>query len=322
MIYLNERDVERIGIDWPALALVIEEAAAAFAAGECAQPIKPYLKYGDERNRIIAMPAFVSRPVRAAGLKWIASFPGNIEIGLPRANSVTILNDPDTGVPVAIVKGSLISAIRTAAVSGTLLRKLVAEREKPLRVGLIGMGPIGRMHVHMLNGLLGDRISGIAAFDRRDVQVEEWLTGVPSIIPVEKAASWQEAYRGADVVFTCTAAPERYIDEPAKPDAILMHVSLRDYQLDALSNVGTIIVDSWEEICRADTDTERLHLYAGLQASDTMTLADALALPLEQVVRPAGPTLFTPMGLAVFDVAVAAHYAETAERLGVGQKLE
>jgi 2,3-diaminopropionate biosynthesis protein SbnB len=320
MIYLNERNLEQIGIDWPALALLIEEAAAAFAAGECAQPIKPYLKYGDERNRIIAMPAYVSRPVRAAGLKWIASFPSNIEMGLPRANSVTILNDPDTGVPVAMVQGSLISAIRTAAVSGALLRKLVAGGEKPLHVALIGMGPIGRMHVHMLNGLLGNRISRITAFDRRDVDMEEWL--FPAVIPVKKAASWQEAYRGADVVFTCTAAPERYIDEAAKPDAILMHVSLRDYHLDALANVGTIIVDSWEEICRADTDTERLHLYAGLQAEDTMTLADVLALPQEQAIRRAGPTLFTPMGLAVFDVAVAAYYAEAAERLGVGQRLE
>ncbi|GMK45205.1 2,3-diaminopropionate biosynthesis protein SbnB [Paenibacillus glycanilyticus] len=322
MIYLNERDLERIGIDWLALAELIEDAAAAYAAGECAQPIKPYLKYGDERNRIIAMPAFVSRPVRAAGLKWIASFPGNIENGLPRANSVTILNDPDTGVPVAMVQGSLISAIRTAAVSGAMLRKLVSEKEVPLQVALIGMGPIGRMHVHMLNGLLGDRISRISVFDRRDIEIDEWLKGVPAVIPVEKAASWQEAYRGADVVFTCTAAPERYIDEPAKPDAILMHVSLRDYRLEALSNVGTIIVDSWEEICRADTDTERLHLHAGLQAEDTLTLADALTLPLEQIIRPAGPTLFTPMGLAIFDVAVAAHYAEAAERLGVGLRLE
>ncbi|MCM3630498.1 2,3-diaminopropionate biosynthesis protein SbnB [Paenibacillus glycanilyticus] len=322
MIYLNERNLEQIGIDWPVLATLIEEAAAAFAAGECAQPIKPYLKYGDERNRIIAMPAYVNRPVRAAGLKWIASFPGNIDIGLPRANSVTILNDPDTGIPVAMVQGSLISAIRTAAVSGAMLRKLIAGGDRPLRAAVIGMGPIGRMHVHMLNGLLGDRISGITAFDRRNVDVEEWLNGVPAVIPVEKAASWQEAYRAADVVFTCTAAPERYIDEAAKPDAILMHVSLRDYELDALANVGTIIVDSWEEICRADTDTERLHLYAGLQASDTITLAEAMSLPREQLIRPARPTLFTPMGLAIFDVAVAAHYAEAAERLGVGQRLE
>ncbi|GLX66211.1 2,3-diaminopropionate biosynthesis protein SbnB [Paenibacillus glycanilyticus] len=322
MIYLNERDLEQIGIDWPALALLIENAVASFAAGECAQPIKPYLKYGDERNRIIAMPAYVNRPARVAGLKWIASFPGNIEIGIPRANSVTILNDPDTGVPNAIVLGSLISAIRTAAVSGTLLRKLVAGGEKKLRIALIGMGPIGRMHVHMLNGLLGDRISRIVAYDRREVQVEEWLSGVPAVIPVEKAASWQEAYRDADVVFTCTAAPERYIDEAAKPDAILMHVSLRDYELDALANVGAVIVDSWEEICRADTDTERLHLHAGLQEEGTMTLAEALALPADRIIQSNGPTLFTPMGLAVFDVAVAAHYAEAADRLGVGQRLE
>ncbi|MFX3634234.1 MAG: 2,3-diaminopropionate biosynthesis protein SbnB [Candidatus Pristimantibacillus sp.] len=327
MRYLNERDLLQIGMDWDRLVDLINTAAAAHALGECAQPIKPYLKFGNERNRIIAMPAYVSRPIRAAGLKWIASFPDNIASGLPRAHSVTLVNDPDTGAPAALIKGSLISAIRTAAVSAALLQSLLtAAPRTDLEVAIIGMGPIGRMHAQMLNSLFGNhRVARIRAYDQRDIDVEQWLNGLADFsIPVERSNSWQEAYREADLVFTCTASIERYIDEAPKPSSLLMHISLRDYSLQTLAGVGAIIVDHWEEVCRADTDIERLHQYQGLQAEHTVSLATVLENP--QLVMPSIDSgkamLFAPMGLAVFDIAIAAYYVSIAEALGIGIMLD
>lgn len=327
MRYLNEQDLLRIGIDWEALVKLINSAAAAHALGECAQPIKPYLKFGNERNRIIAMPAYISRPIPAAGLKWIASFPDNIASGLPRAHSVTLVNDPDTGAPTALIKGSLISAIRTAAVSAALLQSLLtAAPRTELEVAVIGMGPIGRMHVQMLNSLFGSsRIACIRAYDQRDIDVQEWLDGLTDLtIPVIRSNSWQEAYREADLVFTCTASIERYIDEPPKPSSLLMHISLRDYSLHTLEGVGAIIVDHWEEVCRADTDIERLHLNHGLEMEHTISLAAALENPQHVFLKTDNgkATLFAPMGLAVFDITIAAHYVSIAESLGIGVMLE
>ncbi|MFF2483420.1 2,3-diaminopropionate biosynthesis protein SbnB [Paenibacillus sp. NPDC058071] len=337
MRYINETDLREIGIDWEALSFVIRETAAAYAAGECVQPIKPYLRFGDERNRIIAMPAYTSRPLRAAGLKWIASYPANIEAGLPRAHSITVLNDPDTGQPAALFSGSLISAIRTAAVSGTLLRTLIASGlvggGKPLEVAIIGSGPIGRMHADMLREWIGaSYLSRIRVFDERIEAATKLAAQAASAetgVPVEIVPGWREAYRDADVVLTCTASPTRYIDEPAKPGALLLHVSLRDYTAPALVGVGPIVVDSWEEVCRADTDIERMHVELGLEREDTIALSDvladagkALAGANEGKRRGGGPILFAPMGLAVFDIAVAAYYVKAAERLGIGQLLD
>ncbi|MUT67801.1 2,3-diaminopropionate biosynthesis protein SbnB [Paenibacillus sp. NEAU-GSW1] len=333
MRYLNEADLELIGVDWEALVQVIRSAAGAYAGGECAQPIKPYLKFGDARNRIIAMPAYVSQPLRTAGLKWIASYPGNIAAGLPRAHSVTVLNDPDSGVPTAFIKGSYISAIRTAAVSGALLGSLLEaklHRERvPLEAAIIGMGPIGRTHARMLNALFGsERISRIRVYDNRDIGCSDWLSEDEArgdgAIPIERVAAWEEAYRSADIVFTCTAAPERYINEPPKPGSILMHVSLRDYTPAALEGAGAVIVDSWEEVCRADTDIERLHQARHLEEKQTVALADALKRPDSALAGMSGDgfVLFAPMGLAVFDVAIAAYYAAEAERMGIGKLLD
>src|SRR5438552_8733261 len=103
MLYVSEQDLLHVGVDWPANVNAIAETARIVNAGDFAQPIKPYLRYREPQNRIIAMPAFVGGSVDMAGIKWISSFPGNIDRGIRRANSVVILNDTATGEPRAII---------------------------------------------------------------------------------------------------------------------------------------------------------------------------------------------------------------------------
>src|SRR5688572_18759407 len=114
MIYLNENHIKAIGINWSEIIETIRDAVIAMSHGDFAQPIKPYLRYKDPVNRIIAMPAYVGGKSSSSGIKWIASFPNNLARSLPRAHSVTILNRVDTGVPFSIINTPIISAIRTA----------------------------------------------------------------------------------------------------------------------------------------------------------------------------------------------------------------
>lgn len=324
MRYLNDNDLRAIGMPWGDLADVIEAAAGSFADGECAQPLKPYLQYGDPANRIIAMPAYVGRPVRAAGIKWIASFPANVASGLPRAHGVTVVNDPDTGKPQLLIAGGMPNAVRTTAVSAALLRKLLRQDGSGLRALVIGAGPVGTMHARMLAELFGDKFARICIYDKRvPIPPAEPPLG-NGRIRIERCgeAEWREVYRTADVVATCTAATDRYIDTPPKSDALLLHVSLRDYAPDALASVATFIVDDWNEVCRADTDIERLYLGGSLDREKALafpTLIGGDAVSLRLLPK---PLLFAPMGLAIFDVAIAAWYGRQAERRGMGVLLE
>jgi ornithine cyclodeaminase/alanine dehydrogenase-like protein (mu-crystallin family) len=162
MLYLNEKYLREVGINWEQLVDVIERTVRCLGDKDFVQPIKPYLRYRDLKNRVIAMPAFIGGDFDMAGIKWIASFPDNIHKGIPRAHSVVILNKAETGEPVAIINTALLSILRTAAVTGLMIRYF--DKVRPLNnvnLGIIGWGPIGQNHLRMVMDLFGDKITKI-----------------------------------------------------------------------------------------------------------------------------------------------------------------
>ncbi|RAU96143.1 2,3-diaminopropionate biosynthesis protein SbnB [Paenibacillus sp. YN15] len=323
MLYLNDRDIRAVGLDWPALVDAMEAAVRIVDAGDYAQPIKPYLRYKNPRNRIIAMPAYMGGNVNAAGIKWIASFPDNIKSGLPRAHSVMVLNDPLTGEPSAILNSPLTSIIRTASVSGLMIRAYLQERPlAQIELGIVGWGPVGRLHYEMALALYGDRIGRVRIYDIR--QVDLLKADVPAHYreKTEMAASWEEVYRRSDIFITCTVSDHRYINLSPVKSSLLLNVSLRDYQSEAVASVKAVIVDDWEEVCRENTDIERLHLEQGLTRSGIRTIADVVCRRELSGFAPTEPVLFCPMGMAVFDIATAVYYTERARKKGIGTELE
>jgi ornithine cyclodeaminase len=320
MLYLDEGHLTDIGVRWHEIVGVLEAAVRHMDEGDFAQPLKPYLRYRNPSNRIIAMPAYIGGSIGRAGIKWIASFPDNLRRNLPRAHSVTILNDAETGEPAAIINTALLSVIRTASVSGLMLKHFDKERGlRSFNLGIIGWGPIGRNHLRMCTELFGDRINGIYLYDLRGVDADVFADQYGGKVKV--AADWREVYRHVDVLITCTVSDSRYIDVSPKPDSLLLHVSLRDYATEALRHVRTVVVDDWNEVCREGTDIERLHLENGLQAEDTISLADVVCRRGLAGAGGGGPVLFCPMGMAVFDIAVADYYVKQAKRLNIGVEL-
>lgn len=320
MLYLCERDILAIGIDWHETVSVIEHAVRCLERGDYAQPIKPYLRYRDLTNRIIAMPAFVGGDVNAAGLKWIASFPGNIERQIPRAHSVVVLNDADTGAPLSIINGALLSVVRTASVSGLILRRYDQARpQREINVGITGFGPIGRRHLDLCMALLGPRLRRAKIYDVRPVDLHAEGQLPDNVV---MARSWQEAYDDADVFITCTVSPTQYIDRAPKPGSLHLNVSLRDYTTSVYDHMKAgIIVDDWDEVCREATDIELLHKEKGLTRADVKTIVDAVCHGALERYAPEQPIMFNPMGMAVFDIATARHFYEKARASGIGTTL-
>lgn len=322
MIYLHDGHIQELGMDWNELTGVIEEVIKVKENGQSTHPLKPYLRFPEEpANRIIAMPAYVGGSFDIAGIKWIASFPGNHYKGLPRAHNTILLNDTSTGKPIAFVYSGLLNAIRTAAVSGVMLRAYLAARNPgPLRVGIIGWGPIGRMHLAMCRQLLGDKLKYVTLYDIKGIEPDSVPEELRDITVL--AEDWQAVYRSSDIMATCTVAADRYIDEAPHPGTLLLNVSLRDYKPSSVANMKAVIIDDWQEICRENTDVEQLHLHHGLQEADTLTIADVVCRGGLNEFSCEEPVFFNPMGLAVFDIGIAHYYLRKALHRGMGMALE
>ncbi|MCP4153650.1 MAG: 2,3-diaminopropionate biosynthesis protein SbnB [bacterium] len=322
MIYLNEKSLNEIGINWDGMIDVIAEAVRSLGKKDFAQPVKPYLRYRDLTNRIIAMPAFIGGEFDMAGIKWIASFPGNIHNGIPRAHSVVILNKAATGEPVGIINTALLSILRTASVTGLMIRYFDKVRPlKDVNVGIIGWGPIGQSHFEMCKHLLGDRISKVTLYDLRPIDKD--TVNFEDKDKIVIADSWQDAYKDADVFMTCTVSKAPYIDLEPKKGSLQLNVSLRDYKTSILDHVKeSIIVDDWEEICREKTDVEMMHLEKGLKEEDTKSIVDVVVNNCMEGFDKDVPVMFNPMGMAVFDMALGTYYMRKAIAENIGQKLE
>lgn len=321
MLYLQDDHIREIGIDWKKLTDIIQDVVAIQDSGDCAHPLKPYLRFRDPKNRIIAMPAYVGGNIHISGIKWIASFPDNRLKGLPRAHNTLILNKPSTGEPLAFIHSGLLNGLRTAAVSGVMLSQFVKARQpERLRIHLIGWGPIGRLHLDMCTALFGEWIEEVRIYDLNGVEMETIPVAIQSRTQVIQ--DWRVGYREANVIMTCTVSAERYIDEAPPQGALLLNVSLRDYQPESVADVKAIIVDDWREVCREGTDIEQMHLRYNLQEADVRTLADVLLRDELASVGAQEPIFFNPMGLGIFDIAIAGYYWREALRQQKGVTLE
>ena len=321
MLYLNEKDLLKMGFNWNATIDVIEQAVHCLEQKDFVQPIKPYLRYRDLTNRIIALIAFVGGKINLAGIKWIASFPSNIDHGLPRAHSVVILNEADTGVPVATINTALLSIVRTASVSGLMIRHFLKARPlQKANVAILGWGPIGRHHYKMVSEIMQGRINKISLFDIRGVDPKT-IDG-PAKDQTVVVKSWQEAYADADIFITCTVSKAPYVDQKPKAGSLQLNCSLRDYKTSILDFTKAIIVDDWEEVCREKTDIEMMHKERGLQEQDTKSIVDVVCRNAMAGYAKDEAIMFNPMGMAVFDVATGRYYLDKAKALKIGLELE
>lgn len=317
MLYLTNASIEAIGINWQNTIAIIEKTIGCLYKKDYAQIIKSYLRYKDLKNRIIAMPAFVGEDINTAGIKWIASFPDNINHNLSRAHCVIILNNSENGIPFAVINSSLLSIIRTASVSGLLIKYYDKIKNKgTYNIGIIGFGPIGQNHLKMCCDLLESKINTIYLYDLRKIPFNLCDNKYQNNIKITD--SWQQVYHNSDIFITCTVAKDRYINDKPIKGSILLNVSLRDFNINIYDYVDCFVVDDWDEVCRENTDIEKMHLEKGLQKHDVVSLANFIYKEEYKKVTGKHTIMFNPMGMGVFDIAISEYYYRTAKEQGLG----
>ncbi|RPJ05626.1 MAG: ornithine cyclodeaminase, partial [Deltaproteobacteria bacterium] len=146
-LYLSQEDVRATGVTMSEVIRSVEMVLAYHDEGKVNLPSKVILDLNErERGRINAMPAYVGGEIEICGMKWIAGFPPDpVRFGIPRAHALIILNDSWTGVPLAVMDGTYISAMRTGAVTG-VGAKYLANPDSEV-AGMIGCGVQARTQI-------------------------------------------------------------------------------------------------------------------------------------------------------------------------------
>ncbi|MFE9201144.1 2,3-diaminopropionate biosynthesis protein SbnB [Micromonospora sp. NPDC007230] len=297
---------------------IVRDAYLTHARGDSSLPHSSFLRFPDrERDRIIALPGYLGGRFRVSGVKWIASFPGNITHGLARASAVLLLNDARTGFPYACLESSLISAARTAG-SATLAAEELIGGRRAGRVGFVGTGLIAE-HIRRFLTELGWEIGGYRLFDTDPAAAERFAqtlreTGAPDVRAVGDV---REAFSACDLVILATVAGTPHLADPQllRHAPVVLHVSLRDLD-PALIAAAQNVTDDIGHVVRERTS---LHLAAerfGHQDFIDGTLADVLTGGFTR--DPGRAVVFSPFGLGVLDLAVGKHVYDRVAGLGGG----
>ena len=297
---------------------LVEATYRLHGAGDSVNPPSYFLRFPDRpSSRIIALPASIGGDVRVDGLKWISSFPENVQAGIPRASAVLILNDHDTGYPFAVLESSIISATRTAASAALAADRLTQGRSRPTRVGFVGLGLIARyIHTFLtgtgwsfdqvaLHDLSADSAAGFCGY------LEQ--SGTAGRVTVYDDV--EDVIRSSDLVVFATVAGKPHVHDASwfAHNPVVLHVSLRDLAPEILL-ASVNIVDDVEHCLKADTSPHLVEQLTGNRDFLAGTLDDVMTGRV--TIPPDRPVVFSPFGLGVLDLAVGKYVHDEVVRSG------
>jgi len=328
-IYLSAEDVIACGGgDLEATMAACEEAFRLFERGECKElPTGKIAWNGEHAHRAGPKVAFVGGDVNAVAVKWIPANPDNPrERNLPRAIAQIILTDPISVLPRAIMDGTVISAIRTAAVGGIFAKYLA--RKDARAVGVIGTGPIGRQQLRAI-GFGMEAIDRVVVYDLVRANSERFVDEHQPLFPnveFSVAESARACVEACDVISaaTVTAPADAYLEyEWLRPGAVVICTSGNDVTMEAMRRVPRLVFSFSNEKPgnRLRSDARMAYEEGILPSEKLVHISEIIAGSKPARLHEDDAIVSLPMGMGIMDVVNAQRVYETAVAQGIGQRL-
>jgi 2,3-diaminopropionate biosynthesis protein SbnB len=307
---------------------LIEAVSLTYQAhqrGAVSLPHSVFLRFpNDDKNRIIALPAYLGNGFEVAGIKWISSFPGNRAHGFDRASAVLILNSADTGRPEAILEGSVISAKRTAASAALAAQQLHAQN-KDTSAAVIGCGMI---NFEIARFLLAVRpwLRTITLYDLEEDYARKFKDTCERSfdgIEVRVTRDLRDALASSSLISIATTASTPYIKNlsACQKGSTVLHISLRDLSPEAILSSENVVDDA-DHVCRAQTSIHLAEQQVGHRDFISTSMGAVLLDEARGRLNPESTVVFSPFGLGTLDLAVGKLVFQLALKYTQGDLIE
>jgi len=312
-LILSAADVETVA-DMALATTAVEEAFLAYGRGEAQMPAKVYLDLPDIGGDFRAMPA---RSGDYSGLKWVNSHPHNPERhGLPTVLGTYILSDTATAVPLAILDGTLLTALRTGAAAGVASKYLAPVGARTL--GVIGCGAQAR-HLVDAHRVFFPKID-VLLYDRQPDAAHRVakITG-------GRASSLSDT-AAADIVCTSTPSREAFL----MPEMLATNVHINAIGADAegkqevsveILRKAKVVIDDAAQATHSGEVNVPIHRGEYRPEDIDSSLGEIVAGVTAGRDGDEGWTLFDSTGLAIQDLFLAKECFRVAKERGVGHAI-
>lgn len=360
-LFLSEEDMIKAGVkDMSACIEAMEEVVKCLNAGDYVMggenhnshgsqvsfpktspfPNMP-LDEGDDR-RFMAMPAYIGGSFDLMGMKWYGSNMSNREKGLPRSILTVMLNDKETGAPLALMSANLLSAYRTGAIPGVGTKYLVNKGAKVC--GICGPGVMGKTSLAAIMATCPD-IDTLKVKGRGKKSLDKFIDYVkeeyPMLKTVEAVDTIEELLKDADVISFSNSGSTDPSTYPfvkkswIKPGAVLIGVSAFDMDAEELRSCSLVVdniklYEAWAEefpypsfganniIGSKFTDMAHDGI---ISMDDIADLGDIIYGKKPGRISEDQIFIYSVGGMPVEDVAWGKVCYENAKKLGIGTKL-
>jgi ornithine cyclodeaminase/alanine dehydrogenase-like protein (mu-crystallin family) len=287
-IFLTEDQIGAV-LSYDDLIPAIRQALMEFSAGRVVQPLRSVMKVATHGGWFAVMPAVYGGVM---GAKMVTFYPGNVELQMHTHMAMIQLFRSDTGEPLAVMDGRLITEMRTAAVSAVAIDCLASKDVKVL--GILGSGVQARSHVKALAEVR--RFEEIRVWSRSEENARRFAEEVGA-----RVTSAEDAVTGAEVVLTLTSSPVPVLQGKwLKKDAVICAIGAvtpERRELDDEAMRATVVVESREAAMREPGDI--------LLAKAEVTAEIGELLNGASFDRRDRPVVFKSVGIAIEDIAAA-----------------
>ena len=317
-LYLSQQEVIDAGFTLKEAVDIVEEVFKEHGSKQFENPPKPGVHPRDDAF-IHAMPGYLPRKGEA-GVKWVSGYPNNPQHGLPLIMGLIVLNDVNTGQPIAVMDCAYITALRTAAASGVAAKYLANQDAKV--IGLVGAGVQGRYNLLALKEVL-TKIQVARVFDNNPAVLQRFVKSMAAVVPFKVAAaqSADEVIQSADVVVIATGrlAKPVFKEKWIKAGALVLPVHSGGWESRTLHNVDKFIVDDWVQFKQFIEHDYKIYaplpdLYAEL-GEIVIQKKPGREHKEERIIN-------FNFGIAIHDVAMASVILARAKEKGLGTKLD